>query len=122
MPHEKVRGVDLCRLYLSCGSLCYISLFLRYLVSVLWIYQEGSTVWDRVHGAAALSAGGVILAGYSKGNWSGMNKGLEDFTAVELDLNGTVLWRWQVIQKPPCASSLKCSGCRATVSQISCSA
>lgn len=71
---------------------------------VLWIYQEGLTVSDRVRGAAALNAGGVVLAGYSKGNWSGTNKGSKGFTAVELDLNGTVLWRWQVIQKPPCAA------------------
>lgn len=79
-------------------------------------------MWDRVLGAAALDAGGVVLAGYSKGNWSGTSKGSNDFTAVELDLNGTVLWRWQVIQKLPCVAFSEYSGRQIPILTNNCSA
>lgn len=60
------------------------------------IFQEGSSEWDVLRRAAAPSGGGVVLTGHSQGKWSGTNIGIGGFAAMELDLNGAVLWRWQV--------------------------
>lgn len=56
-----------------------------------------------MYGVAALNGGSVVLAGYSEGDWDGVSSGGQDFAAVELDSDGTVLWRWQVILVFPCA-------------------
>jgi len=68
------------------------------------ISQEGTSEDDRVYGGITLNRGSVVLAGYSEGNWYGTNNGGWDFTALELDPDGTVLWRWQVILVHPGAS------------------
>ena len=66
------------------------------------ISQEGTSEDDKVYGGIAQNGGSVVLAGFSGGNWYGTNSGLRDFTALELDPDGTVLWRWQVILLTPC--------------------
>lgn len=40
----------------------------------------------------------MVLAGYTYGNWSGVNSGGDkgDFAVVMLDADGLELWRWQV--------------------------
>lgn len=88
--------MDLCQVYPSGDHLRHVSVFPRSSAAVLWIFQEGSSEFDNVLGAAALDGGRVVLAGYSSGDWSRTNKGITDFAAVGIDLNGTVLWRWQV--------------------------
>ena len=40
--------------------------------------------------------GSVVLAGASSGNWSGLNRGGQDFAAVKIDSDGNEIWRWQV--------------------------
>lgn len=71
------------------------------------VSQEGSSEDDTMYGAAALNGGGVVLVGHSWGNWSGTNNGEEDFAAVELDSDGSAIWRWQVILM----SVTECSVC-----------
>lgn len=50
-----------------------------------------------MRGAAALSGEGIVFAGNSHGDWSGKSSSGDEFAAVELDLDGVELWRWQVI-------------------------
>ena len=38
----------------------------------------------------------MILAGYTCGNWTTTQVGVCDVLVVKLDLNGTVMWTWQV--------------------------
>ena len=73
--------------------------------------QEGSAESDYMYGAAALNGGDVVLVGYTGGNWSEIIKGTNDFAAVELDSDGTALWRWQVILESPCALVTECFAC-----------
>ena len=75
------------------------------------VSQEGSSESDYMYGAAALNGVGVVLVGYTGGDWSEINKGTYDFAAVELDSDGTALWRWQVILESPCALVTECSVC-----------
>ena len=60
--------------------------------------QDGSNSNDAMFGAIALNEGSVILVGRTEGDFVGTNQGSSDFVAVELDTNGTVLWRWQVMR------------------------
>lgn len=48
--------------------------------------------------AATMAADGssVFFGGYTTGDWYGTNAGAEDFAALQLDADGTVLWKWQV--------------------------
>lgn len=75
------------------------------------VSQEGSSESDEIFGAAALNGGGVVLVGRSDGSWSGANSVEEDFAAVELNSDGTTLWRWQVILGSPRAVVPECSVC-----------
>ena len=59
--------------------------------------QEGSGSFDRIRGAAALNEGSVILVGETDRDFVATNQGYGDFATFELDANGTVLWRWQVM-------------------------
>lgn len=44
-----------------------------------------------------MTDGGVVLAGFSNGNWNGVaSRGYADFAAAKLDSAGGVVWRWQV--------------------------
>ncbi|CAN0306659.1 unnamed protein product [Ascophyllum nodosum] len=63
--------------------------------TMMWTWQEGSDSEDHIEGAAILERGSVILAGYTAGKWSGTSSGGNDFAAVELDADGSVLWRSQ---------------------------
>lgn len=40
----------------------------------------------------------VIVAGHTRGDWGdvGAHSGAEDFAALKLAANGTLLWKWQV--------------------------
>lgn len=59
--------------------------------------QEGTTQTDVLHSVAALEDGSVVAAGYAGGTWEGdASAGSNDFGAVKLASNGTVLWRWHV--------------------------
>ena len=60
--------------------------------------QGGSNREDRIRGAVALNERSVILGGGTWGDIIGTNRRNGDFAAVELDTNGTVLWRWQVMR------------------------
>ena len=60
--------------------------------------QGGSNKHDRIRGAVSLKEGSVILVGVTSGDTMGTNRGSGDFAAVELDTNGTVQWRWQVMR------------------------
>ena len=60
--------------------------------------QEGSDSVDWILGAAALNKGSVILVGKTHGDFVWTGQGSNDFAAIELDTNGTVLWRWQVMR------------------------
>lgn len=54
-----------------------------------------------LEGVAVQSDGTILLAGYTSGDWDGLNAGgtlgsPRDFAAVMLAANGTELWRYQV--------------------------
>lgn len=40
----------------------------------------------------------VVVVGHTRGDWSeaGVHAGAEDFAALKLAANGTLLWKWQV--------------------------
>lgn len=40
--------------------------------------------------------GSSILGGHTYGDWSTTNAGWLDFMVVKLDVDGSVLWEWQV--------------------------
>ena len=44
----------------------------------------------------ALADGSVVLGGSTEGDWNTTNKGLKDFAAVKLDIDGVEEWRYQV--------------------------
>lgn len=64
----------------------------------------GTDAEDVFHDATAVvsdgednESGAIVLAGSTRGEWSGKNKGERDFAAVKLSSDdGTELWRWQV--------------------------
>ena len=60
------------------------------------IVQNGTGEYEECFTMAAAGKGPVVLAGKTKGNWSGTSAGHTDFAAVKLDANGTEVWRWQV--------------------------
>lgn len=68
-------------------------------------------------GVASLNGGGVVLAGHSFGKWSTTNNDSSDFSAVELDPDGSVIWRWQVIVDPTYGVILVYSAYRASIRQ-----
>lgn len=74
--------------------------------------KQGGTSDDDVFlGGGMGDNGSVILVGSSYGNWKDVkNKGGEDFIAVKLDPDGSILWTWQVITHGclHCANTLKC--------------
>lgn len=58
--------------------------------------QEGTGLNETFRAAVSGEDNSVILAGSSRGNWSGVNLGEMDFIAVKLDSDGKEVWRWQV--------------------------
>ncbi|CAM9534982.1 unnamed protein product [Ectocarpus sp. 12 AP-2014] len=63
--------------------------------SELWRWQDGTSVADKLFGAAILDDDSVIVTGYSEGDWAETNAGGSDFCAARLDANGSEMWRWQ---------------------------
>lgn len=41
--------------------------------------------------------GSVVVAGQTDGDWDIPNLGHGDMAAFKLDVDGTLLWRWQVL-------------------------
>lgn len=58
--------------------------------------QNGTNDNDFVTAACAGEDGSFVLAGVSTGDWSGLNVGSNDFTAIKVDSEGGEIWRWQV--------------------------
>lgn len=62
--------------------------------------QNGTISADMFDAATMGLDGSVVLAGYTAGDWAAENQGGNDFAAVKLDADGTLLWQWQVTQLP----------------------
>lgn len=45
-----------------------------------------------------LEDGSTVLAGSTNGDWNAANAGDDDFAACKLDVDGTLLWKWQVTE------------------------
>lgn len=60
--------------------------------------QDGSSGDDTLKCVAAAEDDTVVLAGYTEGSLGGENAGETDCAVVKLDVDGGVLWRWQVQQ------------------------
>ena len=60
-----------------------------------WIFQTGTSVDDVLLGAVLDSCGNVILAGYTKGSFSGSNAGYWDVFTMKLSEDGSQLWAYQ---------------------------
>lgn len=59
--------------------------------------RQGGTEYDDYITCAVMGPDdSVVLAGYTRGNWSTENGGGVDFAAVKLDADGREVWRWQV--------------------------
>lgn len=65
----------------------------------LLCYDQNGTVGgiSKIFAAAAVEDG-VVLAGSTNREWSGVDSafGEEDFAAVKLNTDGDEVWRWQV--------------------------
>ncbi|CAM9691265.1 unnamed protein product, partial [Sphacelaria rigidula] len=57
--------------------------------------QEGTPETEKIFGAVLLEDDSIVLAGFTRGNWTETSAGGSDFCAARLDSDGTVLWRWQ---------------------------
>ncbi|CBN76450.1 PEGA domain family protein [Ectocarpus siliculosus] len=64
---------------------------------LLWKWQDGSEGFDVIYGATLADEGeSVVMAGYTSGNFSGVNAGSNDFVAIKLNFtDGSEVWRWQ---------------------------
>ena len=60
-----------------------------------WTFQTGTSVDDVLLGAVLDSCGNVILAGYTKGSFSGSNAGYWDVFTMKLSEDGSQLWAYQ---------------------------
>lgn len=59
--------------------------------------EQDDTEESELHAAASGPDGSVVLAGETRGDWDGINKGSNDFAAVKLNSSdGKVIWSWQV--------------------------
>lgn len=61
------------------------------------VRKEGTSGDDLVYALAMMDDGSTILAGSTGGDWNGTNLGGQDFAASKLDVNGNLIWTWQVI-------------------------
>lgn len=59
--------------------------------------QDGTAGEDRLRGVSVQADTSILLAGYTAGDWDGMNAGGWDCTLVALLANREEVWRWQVI-------------------------
>jgi hypothetical protein len=60
-----------------------------------WLKQFGTSEADEAWGLAADPAGGVFLAGYTAGSFSGALAGDKDFVVARVDGDGVLTWRDQ---------------------------
>ena len=69
--------------------------FLSY---VTWttVLKGGTDETDVCYGVAMADDGSVVVAGYTWGDWDGVNAGGYDFVAIKLDAAGEEVWVWQV--------------------------
>lgn len=58
--------------------------------------QDGTAGVDIATGVALAEDGSAVLSGSTTGHWNATNLGEPDFAAVKLDVNGALLWKWQV--------------------------
>lgn len=58
--------------------------------------QGGTNDAEELNASVMVTDGSVVLAGWTLGNWDGTNAGSYDCAAVKLDVDGNVLWKWQV--------------------------
>lgn len=58
--------------------------------------QDGTEASDKIFAAAAVDDGSVIISGYTEGSYGAVNSGSTDFVAVEVDSDGSLVWKWQV--------------------------
>ncbi|CAM9894223.1 unnamed protein product [Ectocarpus fasciculatus] len=64
--------------------------------SEVWRWQDGTDGLDGVTAVAETADGtGVVLVGYTDGDWGGDSEGDGDFAVVMLDVDGNESWRWQ---------------------------
>ena len=59
-------------------------------------WQDGTAENDELKGVAVQADGSILLAGYTAGDWDGINAGASEFIMVALSVDGEELWRWQV--------------------------
>ena len=65
-------------------------------ISLVVAQQDGTEEADSISGGGRGDNGSVILVGSTWGDWEKSNQGGEDFAAVKLHTNGSILWKWQV--------------------------
>ncbi|CAM9807714.1 unnamed protein product, partial [Ascophyllum nodosum] len=78
------------------GGLDFVAMKLDSNGSVQWAWQNGTDEEDSWMAVAMGGDGSVVLAGYTCGNWITTQVGACDVAVAKLDLNGTLLWTWQV--------------------------
>ncbi|CAN0353237.1 unnamed protein product [Laminaria digitata] len=58
--------------------------------------QNGTTDTDEVLDVEDALNNTFVLVGRSSGDWDGANAGSADMAAMKLDIDGNLLWKWQV--------------------------
>lgn len=59
--------------------------------------QTGTLADDSIRGAAIGSNGTYVFAGNTRGDLNGTNAGSYDRGAFKIDVEGDIVWTWQVI-------------------------
>lgn len=85
--------------YLVMLNICCVQR--TYYVVALFTVQYGTSGSDKIRDAANGLNNTFVAVGISFGNWSGTNAGSGDMVATKLDINGDVLWKWQVRSRKP---------------------
>eukprot|EP00903_Cladosiphon_okamuranus_P018719 g17232.t1 len=63
---------------------------------VLWKFQDGTPETDELRAVTAVADGTIVLAGSTKGIWTGSNSGSDDFAAARLNAStGYLFSKWQ---------------------------
>ena len=71
------------------------------LVQTRPIPQGGTATRNEQRGASIGVDGACTLVRYTFGDWSGASAGARDWTAVRLDAEGVLRWKWQVVLHGP---------------------
>lgn len=64
--------------------------------------QDGTNETDVFSDAVNGLNDTFVIVGHSTGDWNGKNSGSGDMIATKLDIDGNVLWRWQVTSGKTC--------------------